>query len=68
MNRHPFDAVSFVFGLLYLGIGLVLVTDTAGAIPMNWVGPAAAIGVGAVILFAAWPRRARDEERQETPS
>jgi len=68
MNRHPFDAVSFVFGLLYLGGGLVLVTGTAGAIPMNWVGASVAIGGGAVILFAAWPRRARDEERQETPS
>ena len=28
MERHPFDAVSFVFGLLCLGAGVLLVTGT----------------------------------------
>jgi hypothetical protein len=68
MERHPFDAVSFVFGLLYLGVSVLLVTGTAGAIPMNWVGPFVAIGLGVVILVAAWPRRARTEELEETKS
>lgn len=58
MQRHDFDTLSFVFGLLFAGIGLVLlagVTIPEGLV-LPWVGPVVAIGLGLLILFAARPR------------
>jgi uncharacterized membrane-anchored protein len=63
MTRHPADLLSLLAGLLALGFGLLLLTGDIGDLPMEWVGPAVAIGLGALILFAARPKReARDEE------
>jgi len=63
MTRHPADLLSLLAGLLALGFGLVLLTGGIGDLPMEWVGPAVAIGLGALILFAARPaREAREEE------
>lgn len=57
MRRHDFDALSFVFGLFFVGVGLVLlggVTISEGlAVP--WVGPIVAICLGLLILVAARP-------------
>jgi hypothetical protein len=61
MERHPFDPLSFLFGALFIGAGLVLLTGSAGSLPMQWVGPLVAIGLGVLILFAARPRRADDD-------
>jgi len=58
MARHPFDALSFLFGLFFAAVGLVLVVgDPArGTIALGWAGPAVAICLGVVILFAAFRR------------
>jgi hypothetical protein len=61
MNRHPADMFSLIAGLLALAFGLVLLTGGIGSIPMEWVGPTVAIGIGVVILVAARPSRASDE-------
>ena len=65
MTRHPADLFSLVPGLAMLGLGLVLLSGGVGDMPLEWVGPAVAIGLGALILFAARPRRAASEHEPE---
>lgn len=62
MARHPADLLSLLAGFLSLGFGLVFLTGGLGDLPMEWVGPAVAIGLGALILFAARPSRQASEE------
>ena len=57
MTRHPADLLSLVAGLAVLGLGLLLLSGGVGDLPMEWVGPLVAIGLGAVIIFAARPKR-----------
>lgn len=62
MDRHPLDSVSFLFGLLFTGIGLLLLAGDPdrGSISLAWAGPVMALSVGLVVVLAARPRR---EER-----
>jgi hypothetical protein len=60
--RHPADLLSLVAGLLVLGLGLVLLTGGIGDLPMEWVGPVVAIGLGLLIVVAARPARDESEE------
>jgi hypothetical protein len=63
VTRHPADLLSLVAGLAVLGLGLLLLSGGVGDLPMEWVGPLVAIGLGAVIIFAARPtREASDPE------
>jgi hypothetical protein len=57
MRRHPPDVISLLAGLMTLGLGLLLLSGGLGDVPMEWVGPAVAIGVGLLILVAARPGR-----------
>lgn len=61
MARHPADLLSLVAGFAVLGLGLLLLSGGVGDIPMEWVGPAVAIGLGVVIVVAARPNRAPDD-------
>lgn len=65
MTRHPADLLSLVAGLLVLGLGLLLLSGGVGELPMEWVGPLVAIGLGALILFAARPAREASEHEPE---
>jgi hypothetical protein len=63
VTRHPADLLSLVAGLSVLGLGLLLLSGGVGDLPLEWIGPAIAIGVGALILIATVPRReAREPE------
>jgi hypothetical protein len=62
VTRHPADLFSLVAGLLTVGLGLLLLSGGVGQVPMAWVGPAVAIGVGLLILVAARPKGGPDEE------
>ena len=62
MARHPADLLSLLAGFLSLSFGLVFLTGGIGDLPMEWVGPAVAIGLGALILFAARPAHDGSEE------
>jgi len=63
VTRHPADLLSLVSGLAVLGLGLLLLSGGVGNLPMEWVGPLVAIGLGALIIFAARPtREASDQE------
>lgn len=61
MRRHPTDLFSLLAGLLVLGVGLLLLSGGLDRLPMQWVAPGVAIGLGALILFAARPAREASE-------
>jgi len=62
MARHPTDFVSLVFGLLFVAIGLVLLSGSSGALSLAWVGPLAAVALGALLVLAARSTRAAPDE------
>ena len=65
MTRHPADLLSLVAGLVVLGLGLLLLSGGVGDLPMEWVGPFVAIGLGAMIFFAARPAREPGDRERE---
>jgi len=72
MERHRTDMLSLVFGLLFAAVGLLLIGGrpaAIGGLPMAWIGPAVAIGLGLLLLYAArTPRMAKpgtDEPDEE---
>ena len=70
MTHHAFDAVSFAFGLVFLIAGVMLLNGTPNVDALQWVGPLAFIGLGALILIATVPRRrtpAADHEAEDEP-
>lgn len=62
MERHRADALSLLAGLMTLGLGLLLLSGGLSDVPMQWVGPAVAIGIGILILVAARPGRDVEED------
>lgn len=58
MRRHDFDLLSFFFGLLFSGVGLVLLGGSLArdSVSLAWVGPVVAIGLGILVVIAARPR------------
>jgi hypothetical protein len=57
MDRHPFDPIHFVFGAIFVAAGLVLLTGDTESLALQWVGPAVALGLAALVIFAVRPRR-----------
>ena len=59
MARHDFDPLSFLFGLLFVGVGLVLLggSPVRDGVSLAWSGPAVGVGLGILIVLAARPRR-----------
>lgn len=62
MGRHPADLLSMAFGLLFAAIGLVLLSGDRGALSLAWVGPLAAIALGALLVLAARSTRPDPDE------
>jgi len=52
MKQHRFDPLSFVFGLLFLGVGLPMLFSDSGFTMFrgHWIFPGFLIVVGAVVL------------------
>jgi hypothetical protein len=72
MERHRLDALSLTFGLLFVAAGLLLLSGgpvLGHDLPMQWVGPMVAIGLGVVLFLAARPERevAPDSETESEP-
>lgn len=66
MSRHPVDLFSFACGLLVLAAGLLLLSGNLDQVPLEWVGPVAAIALGVVIMVAvAGPRTRPDDAGQD---
>ncbi|HTE66818.1 MAG TPA: hypothetical protein VK736_11270 [Candidatus Binatia bacterium] len=74
MQRHRLDALSFAFGLVFVAVGLLLLSGGPALghnLPMEWVGPLVAIGLGAILFLAARPERAkpsRDDDADLEPA
>jgi peptidoglycan/LPS O-acetylase OafA/YrhL len=62
VTRHPAKLLSLIAGLVVLGLCLLLLSGGIGDIPMEWVGPAVAIGLGVLILVAARQNRGSDDD------
>ncbi len=59
MQRHDFDLISFLFGLLFAGIGISVIAIEEGFDPElgAWLWPALLIVGGFVVLSSTVPRR-----------
>jgi hypothetical protein len=70
MQRHRLDALSLAFGLAFVAVGLLLLSGgpaLSNNLPMEWVGPLVAIGLGTVLFFAARPERDRSTLEDPEP-
>ena len=54
MKRHPFDAVSFIFGAVLLAIGVLVAAGDTPRLLGAWLVPAFVIGLGLLLLLVAW--------------
>lgn len=64
MTRHRFDPISFLFGLLFLGIGVTgLITGSGLSVDGRWVWPALFLVGGLVVLAATMSRERRSRNR-----
>ena len=52
MARHRADLLSLSFGLLFVAVGIVLLSGGIGAISLEWVGPLAAVTLGGLLILA----------------
>jgi hypothetical protein len=66
-ERHRFDVISLVFGLLFIAVSLpVLLTETTLDFDGGWIPPAAIVVIGLIVAATALrPRRSREEETAE---
>lgn len=70
MQRHRFDPLSFIFGLLFvavagvalLGGDLIVIDDLA------WIAPAVLVVAGAVLLLSTARRGGSEEVTDDGPS
>ncbi len=67
MQRHDVDPTSLVFGLLFAALGLMLLTGdpAGGTVWLGWTGPAVAVGLGLLVVFAVRPRRSTTTQAHE---
>ena len=63
MERHPADVFSLLAGMMTLGLGLLLLSGGLSEVPMEWVGPAVAIGIGLMIVVASRPSRVKADDQ-----
>jgi cytochrome c biogenesis protein CcdA len=55
VERHPFDPLSFVFGLLFVLIGLLGLTDVVELtwFDLRWIAPAVLVVLGLLLVVTA---------------
>ena len=63
MKRHPFDPVAFIFGLIFLAVGIPMAFSDRGLTLFEgrWIAPAVLIIAGVVVLLSTRARREQDE-------
>ena len=68
MSKHRFDAISFVFGVVFVAVaGFAVSQESLDANVTHWVWSAALIVLGAGLL-ASTLRAGRDSQHQEDES
>lgn len=52
MERHELDLTSLISGVLFVGLGLLFLTDRIGGfdLPVRWIWPVLLIGLGLAFL------------------
>jgi hypothetical protein len=67
VKRHDFDSVAFVFGLVFLAVGIPLLFSDSGLtfLEGRWVVPAFLIIAGTIVLASA---RRKQPEQEEFPA
>ena len=67
MRRHDLDPISLVFGLLFGGLGVVVLTGRLGALSvLRWTWPLVLLAVGAAVAVGARNDRSSPED-DDTP-
>lgn len=63
MKRHPFDPVAFIFGLIFLAVGIPMAFSDRGLTLFagRWIAPAVLIVAGVVVLLSTRNKQRRDE-------
>jgi hypothetical protein len=58
MERHDLDPLSFVGGVLFAGLGVLFLLDSAGTLSVEprWIWPILLIALGLAGLLASRPR------------
>jgi hypothetical protein len=63
MKRHAFDPVAFIFGIVFLAVGIPMAFSDRGLTLFEgrWVAPAVLIVAGVVVLLSTRGRQGQDE-------
>ena len=63
MKRHSFDIVSFVFGILFLGVGLsgMFVDEDITFLETRWIWPTLLVAAGLAIVGFTVGKERRDK-------
>jgi hypothetical protein len=63
VKRHPFDPVAFIFGMIFLALGIPMAFSDRGLTLFEgrWVAPAVLIIAGVVVLVSTRSRQRQDE-------
>ena len=69
MQRHRFDPLSFIFGLLFVAVaGVALVGGDLVVInDLAWIAPAVLVVAGAALLFSTAGRGDSDDTPDDVP-
>jgi len=68
MEQHRFDPISFIFGLLFIGVGLplVLIDSGVGVFKASWLVPAILVVAGLIVLGSAISGQEHTEESPQS--
>lgn len=69
MKKHSFDAVSFIFGALFLLAGIPLLISDEGwdVFGERWVFPAFLVGAGLIVLLTTRLSNVAEDDDQTDP-
>ena len=58
MKRHPFDPLAFIFGLLFLAVGIPMIFVESGFVLFEgkWIVPVLLIVAGGIVLVTSRKR------------
>lgn len=68
MRRHPFDAISFTFGLFFVAVGALLAIEgiDLSIESLRWVATVFLLGLGGVLLIGARTQQEGRHDRDGT--
>lgn len=66
MKAHPFDAISFTFGVALLAVGVFVSIGEVAWLFGGWLVPAVIIGAGVLLILAGW-RVSRNASASTSP-